>query len=177
MNQPEDPPSSALIEIDILVDAGCTLPDDRQPDDLSDYLSDILNSGHVQFMAGATGELAVRLCNDAAIQQLNRDYRQKDTPTNVLSFPGIAPDDLADAIALSRSGPPLMLGDIILSLDTCTREAAAAQKPLWDHMRHLLLHGLLHLLGYDHIEDAEAEAMESLEIAVLAQHSVGNPYV
>lgn len=106
-------------------------------------------------------ELSIALMNDAAIQALNRDYRSKDVPTNVLSFPAKHPD---------------MFGDIALSLETLEREAQGRGITLDAHFTHLVIHGFLHLCGYDHIKDDEAQIMESLEIKALAALDLPSPY-
>ena len=112
-------------------------------------------------------EMTIHLVNDAAIRDLNKQWRAKDAPTNVLSFPAVAPDRLAT----SR-----LIGDVFVALETVEREAAAEGKTLADHFRHLVAHGFLHLIGYDHIETAEAEAMEALEARALARLGIANPY-
>ena len=120
-------------------------------------------------------------CDDARIAVLNAEFRGKPTPTNVLSWPS---EDLAEeapgqAPALPLPGSaeePWSLGDIAISYDTCAREAAEAGKPMQDHVTHLVVHGLLHLLGYDHIHDADAERMEKHEVAILATLGVDDPY-
>lgn len=106
-------------------------------------------------------EISLSYVNDGEIQILNRDYRGKDKPTNVLSFP---------------QNEPAMLGDIVLAYETVVREAKEQEKPLENHLRHLLVHGVLHLLGHDHEEDGEAEAMESLEARILSEMGIKNPY-
>ena len=116
-----------------------------------------------------TWELSILLTADAAIAELNRDWRGKDGPTNVLSFPS---DDDAPA----ADGPPALLGDVIVAHETLVREAAAADIPFDDHLRHLVVHGVLHLLGYDHENDAEAEEMEARETEILAGLGVPDPY-
>lgn len=116
-------------------------------------------------------ELSVVLADDPLVQGLNRDYRGKDKPTNVLSFP-LSGDDGP----LAEPGVPILLGDVVLAWETLTREAAEQGKPLADHLTHLVAHGVLHLLGHDHETDAEAEAMERLEVAVLARLGVPDPY-
>jgi probable rRNA maturation factor len=113
------------------------------------------------------GELAIVLTHDSAMRTLNRTWRGKDEPTNVLSFP---PSEL-------NGGPPLHLGDIVIAYETTAREAKAEGKPFRHHLAHLVVHGFLHLAGYDHAADREAEAMENLEIAALRRLKVPNPYV
>ena len=117
---------------------------------------------------GTIGELAIVLTDDAAIRALNRIWRGKDVPTNVLSFS--APS------SPSRGTPPL-LGDIVIAYETAAREALAEHKPFRHHLAHLAVHGFLHLAGYDHETDEQAKAMESLEIDVLAGLKVPNPYI
>ena len=111
---------------------------------------------------------------DAEVHALNREWRGRDTPTNVLSFPMLEREHLLD---LAQDGPPVMLGDIALAQETCVREAAEKGIPLDHHVAHLIVHGLLHLAGHDHVHsDAEAEAMEALEIAALAKLGIPDPY-
>ena len=107
--------------------------------------------------------VTVLLTDDAEMRTLNRDHRRKDAPTNVLSFP-------AHETAVGH------LGDIALAYETCAREARDAGKPLANHLRHLVVHGVLHLLGLDHEAEAEAEAMEARERTVLAGMGVPDPY-
>jgi probable rRNA maturation factor len=113
----------------------------------------------------ANAEISVVLCGDAFIRELNRKWRGRDEPTNVLSFP--AGGDLASA--------PL-LGDIVIAFETTSREAIEAGKPLRNHFVHLVVHGFLHLIGHDHAEMTEAVAMETLERAILARLGIANPY-
>ena len=112
-------------------------------------------------------EVSLLLTGDAAVQALNREWRGQDKPTNVLSFP--APD---------QPGPPgpRPIGDVVLAYETVAREADQEGKPLADHATHLIVHGMLHLLGFDHELEAEAQIMEGLEIEALATLGVGNPY-
>ncbi len=119
-------------------------------------------------------EVAVRLTDDAEVQTLNRDFRGKDKPTNVLSFTQVQ-DDLLEGLANSDDGE-ILLGDIVLARETCAREADEKGISLTDHATHLIVHGLLHLVGYDHIDDASAAAMEALEVKALASLGIGNPY-
>ncbi|KZX89119.1 rRNA maturation RNase YbeY, partial [Erythrobacter sp. HI0019] len=117
---------------------------------------------------------SVLFTSDEEVHALNREWRGKDKPTNVLSFPMLEREDLLD---LAPEGPPEMLGDIALAAGTCAREAAEKGVTLETHATHLLIHGLLHLAGHDHVDsDAQAEAMEALEIAALAKLGIGDPY-
>ncbi|WAT17878.1 rRNA maturation RNase YbeY [Aurantiacibacter sp. MUD11] len=112
--------------------------------------------------------------SDARIHELNREWRQRDKPTNVLSFPMLEREDL---VHLDPDGPPEMLGDIALAYETCAREAAEKGVPLDHHASHLIVHGLLHLAGHDHeISEQDAEEMEALEVKALALLGIGNPY-
>ena len=117
-------------------------------------------------------ELSVRLTGDEEVRALNAQWRGKDKPTNVLSFPLAEADELEQ----SGEGPELMLGDIVLALGVCEREAAEKAIAFETHASHLLVHGTLHLLGYDHHGDDEAEDMESREVRALARLGIADPY-
>lgn len=124
---------------------------------------------------------SVVLTDDAAVQELNRQFRTRDMPTNILSFPAYEDmKDLREALAAPQDDPMLedagYLGDMILARETIEREAKEQDKAVKDHFCHLLVHGTLHLLGYDHISASEAEEMEALEISVLKELSIANPY-
>ena len=110
-------------------------------------------------------EVSLLFCDDVAIRELNRQFRGQDKPTNVLSFPG--PDPLETAA---------FLGDIAVAFETVAREALEQGKSLEQHCRHMIVHGFLHLLGYDHEDDEEAEAMEAMEIRILRRLGVEDPY-
>lgn len=116
-------------------------------------------------------ELSLVLADDALVQQLNRDYRGQDKPTNVLSFASLDDED-----APEPEDGPILLGDVIIAYETVVAEAAAEGKTMTNHLSHLIVHGVLHLLGYDHMEDDEAEEMEALEVAVLAALGIPDPY-
>ena len=120
-------------------------------------------------------EIGVRLSDDASVQILNRDYRDKDKPTNVLSFAALESAEDADAFMMAPD-MPLMLGDIVIARETCALEAIEQQKPLKNHLVHLAVHGTLHLVGYDHMVDDEAEEMEELERQILAGLGTDDPY-
>jgi len=122
-------------------------------------------------LATPDGEVSIVLTDDASIQKLNREWRKIDKPTNVLSFPALPPT--------GAGGPddaPRMLGDIAIAYETLRQEADDERKPFADHLSHLAVHGFLHLIGYDHEIDDDAEAMEALEQEILAQLGIPDPY-
>jgi probable rRNA maturation factor len=111
--------------------------------------------------------IVILLADDDSVQALNRDFRQKDYATNVLSFP---------SVVSPGANPEGQIGDIVLAFGVCQREAAEQGKPLAHHLQHLVAHGVLHLLGYDHESDDEAQAMEAFEREILAGLDVPDPY-
>jgi len=118
-------------------------------------------------------EISVRLTGDAEVRALNSEWRGKDKSTNVLSFPMAEEDDLQNT---NVAGPELLLGDIILARGVCVDEAADKGVTVEQHTAHLLVHGTLHLLGYDHLEEDEAADMEAREIRALGRLGIANPY-
>jgi len=135
------------------------------------------------------GEVSIVLASDARVRELNREWRGLDKPTNVLSFPGGDPDDFEedeeeDEPPPAREEeqedydgpPPMQLGDVILAWPTVRREADEQGKPVAAHMSHLVVHGMLHLLGFDHEEEEQAGIMEGLEVAILAGLGIADPY-
>lgn len=120
---------------------------------------------------GSSLELSVVLSTDEAVRILNRDYRGKDAPTNVLSFAALDEGDVTFS-----QGVPVLLGDVIVAFETTAREAGERGILLSDHLFHLMVHGTLHLLGYDHMDEDEATEMEDLETAVLAAHGIADPH-
>ncbi len=126
-------------------------------------------------------EIAVLACDDARIADLNAEFRDKPTPTNVLSWPSydLAPDEDGTTPDAPPPPDPMMgesLGDIAIAYDTCLKEAEAAGKTLRDHTTHLIVHGVLHLLGYDHVRDRDATLMEGLESRILGKMGIADPY-
>jgi probable rRNA maturation factor len=119
-------------------------------------------------------EISVRLSDDFEVQKLNLDYREKDRPTNVLSFPMLTPDEIR-ALEINAV-PEVLLGDIILAHSVCAREAEERGISVQDHATHLIVHGTLHLLGYDHIGDEEAGIMETLEQTIMTSLGLHDPY-
>ena len=112
-------------------------------------------------------ELSILLTGDAAVAELNARWRGKEGPTNVLSFPGDT---------TPGNGPPVLLGDVVIAFETLHAEALSAEIPATDHLRHLVIHGVLHLLGYDHENDIDAAVMEAREIELLGTLGVPDPY-
>ena len=131
-------------------------------------IRDAANAALTNRVQGDLFELSVLLCDDAKIQGLNRDFRDRDEPTDILSFPALEDAPIA--------GIPAPLGDIIIAHETASCDAQAHGKTLKDHLAHLTVHGCLHLIGYDHIGDADAAAMESLEKTILAALGISDPY-
>lgn len=117
----------------------------------------------------AAAELSIVLTGDAAIRKLNAAYRRKDKPTNVLSFPGSGPGDL-------RGSAGVILGDVVIAYGTVAKEARQGRKSLKDHLSHMVVHGVLHLLGYDHETASDAKTMERLETKILSQLGIADPY-
>lgn len=130
--------------------------------------ADFLKIEEEQPLRDAAIELSLVFTNDAEIREINAEWRDKDKATNVLSFPAypIQPGD--------EPGP--MLGDIVIARETVEREAVGLEKSFDDHLTHLLVHGFLHLFGYDHMDDEEAEEMEGLETRILARLGLSDPY-
>ena len=114
--------------------------------------------------APATGEVSILLTDDAGVRELNRQWRGIDKPTNVLSFPAAA------------TSQHVLLGDIVIAYETLARESQEQGTPFLHHLAHLTVHGFLHLLGYDHETDSQAEAMEGLERDILASLAIADPY-
>jgi probable rRNA maturation factor len=158
-------PSIAPLTADILVTAPCW----QAEPGAEALVQRAIEAAARHASASAQGaEVAIVLTDDSGIRTLNRDWRGIDKPTNVLSFPA--------ATARGRDTEPRMLGDIAIAYETTQREADDEQKPFGHHLSHLAVHGFLHLVGYDHENDAEAEKMESLERAILESLGVPDPY-
>jgi probable rRNA maturation factor len=119
----------------------------------------------IPVMPGA--EVAIALADDATVRRANKAWRQMDKPTNVLSFPSAPPDKI---------GKAAYLGDVILAYETVVQEARDEEKPLANHLSHLIIHAMLHLLGHDHMTSNDAERMEKLETLILASLGIPDPY-
>ena len=163
----EEPPPRWRLEIELVDDDG-----DWQAfgdiDDLVAAVQRVLVSAR-ELPATGPASATIALSSDAVVRRLNATYRGKDTATNVLSFP--APDAISPG-----ANAPRALGDVVLAVETVLAEAAASGVPPAHHFQHLLIHGVLHLIGYDHLTDAEAETMETLETTLLARLGVADPY-
>jgi probable rRNA maturation factor len=162
------PPAAVAIDVAIEADAWTAGPLGTEADLtrlLETAVSAAVAVGELDLPEAA--ELSVVLTDDARIRVLNKTWRGLDKPTNVLSFPGSDEDD-------EEIGP--LLGDIVVAYETTAREAETEAKRLGDHLTHLVVHGLLHLFGYDHIDDDEAEEMEALETEILAAIGIDDPY-
>lgn len=160
----EPPASDAWLVVDVVPDAGDWSAFD--PVDLIVTSAANALAAHPQFTQHGVSEAVIALSDDANVQSLNASYRGLNKPTNVLSFP-------------AGSGPRdgiIPLGDIVLALETIEREAKEQDIAPVQHLQHLVVHGLLHLLGYDHETEDEAEQMETIEIAILASLGISNPY-
>ena len=154
----------APVDIDIFVEAG----DWPAQAELARLVDRAVAAAFAETGTNGASELSIVFSDDAHVQTLNAQWRGKDKPTNVLSFP---------AFPFAKGDPlPPMLGDIVLAAETVAGEAALEDKPLANHITHLVAHGLLHLLGYDHETDAEAEEMEAIERGALARLAIPDPY-
>lgn len=154
----------APIEIDVVVQAG-NWPDGSV--EIASGAAQIAWTVKEGVGQGRLGDLSIVLADDQMVQQLNKEWRGFDKPTNVLSFP-------ADDFDIPSA--PRMLGDVILALQTVGQEAKGQNKEFNHHLTHLVIHGVLHLLGFDHIEEDDAQVMEALEVKLLASMDIPNPY-
>ncbi len=144
-----------------------------QADEWQEKLSEIIRGTLRYIQWNYESEVSVLLTDEGYSRQLNHVYRGKDSPTNVLSFPSFTLEELH---LLAKKQPSLILGDIVLSLETVLKESKEQNKPFLNHLMHLTVHGTLHLLGYDHQLDNQAEQMELLEVDILSSMGVANPY-
>lgn len=160
-----------MLEIDIGFSGGW--PEDEGWDECAEAAAGAAQSVAPE-LANPRLSVSLLFTTDEEVHVLNREWRDRDKPTNVLSFPMLEREELLE---LGTEGPPEMLGDIALAFETCTREAAEKGVSLHAHAAHLIIHGLLHLAGHDHVHsDEEAEAMEALEITALAKMGIPDPY-
>lgn len=171
-----EPPS--VLELDIVRDAGDWAP--FEPVEATIEQAARAAARHPGVLAALPVDrvsICIALSTDEAVRELNRQWRSKDSPTNVLTFPAppIVPPGLPASADGAASGPPF-LGDIVLAAQTVSREARDMRSSPRHHLQHLVVHGLLHLLGFDHEQDAEATAMEALETEILATIGVADPY-
>ena len=158
ISKPRPPDPASMIEIEIESDAWIVALPDAEA---------VAERAAQAALGSVAGGLVILLTDDEAVRELNARFRGKDRPTNVLSFPG------GD---MPMPGSPTHLGDIVLAFGVCRAEGAAQGKSLANHLTHLVVHGVLHLLGRDHEAEAEAEAMEAEERTLLASLGVADPY-
>ena len=161
-------PHSAIPITEVLVVADCW---QDEPDAEAVIQRAIAAAAETVDADVADAELAVMLTDNSGIRTLNSNWRGVDKPTNVLSFPALQPDG-----GRREDDAPRMLGDIAIAYQTMRREADDEQKPFDHHLSHLAVHGFLHLIGYDHETDDDADAMETLEQEILAQLGIADPY-
>ena len=130
----------------------------------------------LEWAEASSTELSIVLAEDAFMRELNMTYRDQPKATNVLSFPALEGDPVRETRCPGDA--PVLLGDVVLAFETCVLEAQVldAAAPFADHTRHLLVHGILHLLGYDHEDDFDARQMEAREVRILAEFGVADPY-
>ena len=159
------------------------IEDDRWQEARLDALAETAATATLTYIGldPAHYEIAILACDDARIATLNADFRGKPSPTNVLSWPEDELSADSDGDTPHAPGPgaaddPHPLGDIAIAYDTCAREAHEQGKPFVDHVTHLVVHGVLHLLGYDHIRDKDATLMEAHERAILGKLGLSDPY-
>jgi probable rRNA maturation factor len=158
-------PSNEGQSADLSIDLRVADPRWQSLGDLDAFAAHVLSLSAARMQRG--GEIAILFTDDAEMQTLNRHWRGKDKPTDVLSFPGDGPQ---------IQGQPVHLGDVALGYETALRDAEAMGRPFEAHASHLLVHGFLHLLGYDHIEHEDARVMEPLEADILAGLGWPDPY-
>ena len=162
-----EPPLSAILDLQ-LASKHADIP---KLEDIQLWLDTLLSHQQLD-----KKEITVRIVDNAEIQELNRQYRGKDKSTNVLSFPFEMPElNLPDEVQIYKSISNF-LGDIVICVQVVSQESKQQNKPLSHHWAHMLIHGTLHLLGYDHTEEQEAEEMEGIEIAILKNLSIDDPY-
>lgn len=146
-----------MIQLDLINEDNLPVPD---ADQFQNWLNQIAKKLNI------SGEVCIKIVDKTESRDLNSTYRQKDKPTNVLSFPADIPDFVEST----------HLGDLAICAPIVEQEAQEQNKPITDHWTHLTIHGCLHLLGYDHIEDQDADEMEALEVELLAGLGIRNPY-
>lgn len=166
-----------MIEVEVQIEAPWPATTDWDALALRAALAAVERTPHGELATGAAAiEISVRLTTDEEVQTLNAQYRHKDKPTNVLSFPMVQPD-LLDTVGQNSDDGEVLLGDIVLAHGVCAAEAAEKGISVEDHATHLIVHGTLHLLGYDHLDDREGEAMEAIEIDALKSLGLADPYL
>ncbi|AUM12105.1 rRNA maturation RNase YbeY [Ketobacter alkanivorans] len=157
----------AELDLDLDLQIACESPNLPTEAEFTRWVAKALNAAKYAAPADMPTELTLRIVDTAESQELNSTYRSKDKPTNVLSFPFDGPDDI----------PLALLGDLVVCAPVVAQEAAQQNKPITAHWAHMVIHGSLHLLGYDHIQEQDAQQMEALEVQILAELGFADPYV
>ncbi|AIF81493.1 hypothetical protein I862_04675 [endosymbiont of Acanthamoeba sp. UWC8] len=178
MSKAEEEPDSinfSNIEVELINDSSLWNTLDCEPED---FIKQVITHTLVELKLNETSkkiEISVLLADDEKLQELNRQYRDKDKPTNVLSFPNY---DLkpGNYLKILKKEKEIYLGDIALSYTTIYHESIEQDKLFMHHLAHMLVHSMLHLIGYDHEDESEAEKMEELEIKILTKLNISNPY-
>lgn len=155
------------IDLDLDLQLACDAPDLPTAADFSRWVAQALQGAHYTAPEDLTTELTLRIVDTDESRTLNSTYRGKDKPTNVLSFPFDGPEDI----------PLALLGDLVVCAPVVAQEATEQNKPITAHWAHMVIHGTLHLLGFDHIEEQDATEMEALEVQILASLGFADPYV
>lgn len=166
----------ASLDVDVQHALSSDLDEPVISDQMLDMWANLAYQKVSQLSDRANSQVTIRLVDEDEIRQLNNDYRGKNKPTNVLSFP--VENDFPEIQQLGADADEEfnLLGDVIICHSVIVKEANAQVKSVADHYAHMTVHGILHLCGYDHQDDLEAQAMEQLEVEILAQHEIANPY-
>ena len=167
------PNSESVDDIAIIIDKPCWNQTIKEWEDL--IRPAVLEALH-QASWVHTAELSILFTDDAVIQELNKNFRGSDKPTNVLAFPSLEPSEILSFMNKTDVPKKIVLGDVVLAYQTLMQEAIHQNKSFHDHLIHLVVHGVLHLLGFDHEKDENAAIMELLEIQTLAKFDIRNPY-
>ncbi len=167
-------PSSLLVDVQDALEQDCELGDGEKPPS-SSQLRLWAERAH-QAVDQTHSEITLRIVDESEMTQLNQGFRGKTGSTNVLSFPVDNEFDFDVQNGLSLTAPPALLGDIVICHSVVVREAAEQKKSINNHYAHMVTHGVLHLHGYDHLDDQSAEQMEALEVTILSASGVENPY-
>lgn len=167
------PKPEPVDKIAIIIDKPCW---NKTPTKWEDFIRPAVLETLHQASWVHNAEISILLTDDAAIQELNNTFRGYNKPTNVLAFPSLEPSEILSFFNKKAPQEPIVLGDVVLAYETLMQEAIQQNKSFQDHLIHLVVHGVLHLLGFNHEKDENAAIMESLEIKTLSKFEIRNPY-